>query len=280
MCAAVIVAGAAETASSFQLVDTGITGIYKFNGAALTGDGRVVFAPYNADGVGVFDPTNDIFTLLDISAKISMGAKFVGAALAGDGRVVFAPENADGVGVFDPRDDSFTLLDISAKISSDIKFLFAAPAGDCRVVFGPFNADGVGVFDPTDNSFSLVNIFNTISGTGKFKGAALTGDGRVVFAPYNANSVGSYAPSCTASTYPKLTSPDNAAAGTCAGLTELASGATYVPECNSGYMLSGQVTTSCSAGTLTLATCVALCTCCESRMMKLGLNLGRVCLPP
>ena len=155
-----------------------------------------------------------------------------------------------------------------------------ATAGDGRVVFAPADADGVGVFDPTDNSFSLVNIFNTISGTGKFKGAALTGDGRVVFAPYNANSVGSYAPSCTASTYPKLTSPDNAAAGTCAGLTELASGATYVPECNSGYMLSGQVTTSCSAGTLTLATCVALCTCCESRMMKLGLNLGRVCLPP
>mgnify|MGYP003309033810 CR=1 FL=1 len=130
----------------------------------------------------------------------------------------------------------------------------------------------------TASSFQLVD--TGITGIYKFNGAALTGDGRVVFAPYNANSVGSYAPSCTASTYPKLTSPDNAAAGTCAGLTELALGSSCVPACNAGYSLSGQLTTSCSAGTLTLATCVALCTCCESRMMKLGLNLGRVCLPP
>ena len=73
--------------------------------------------------------------------------------------------------------------------------------------------------------------------------------------------------------------PDSASAGTCTG-EELASGSSCVPACNAGYSLSGQLTTSCAAGTLTLATCVALCTCCESRMMKLGLNLGRVCLPP
>ena len=146
MCAAVIVAGAAETASSFQLVDTGITGIYKFNGAALTGDGRVVFAPYNADGVGVFDPTNDIFTLLDISAKISSDIKFLFAAPAGDGRVVFGPFDADGVGVFDPTNDSFTLVNIGDTISMDHKFSGATLVGDGRIVFAPFSADGVGVY--------------------------------------------------------------------------------------------------------------------------------------
>jgi len=50
--------------------------------------------------------------------------------------------------VFDPTDDSFTLVDISATISSDHKFAGAAVAGDGRVVFAPFNADGVGVFNP------------------------------------------------------------------------------------------------------------------------------------
>ena len=68
----------------------------------MAGDGRVVFSPYNADGVGVFDPTDDSFTLVDISATISSDAKFAGPAVAGDGRVVFAPYNADGVGVFNP----------------------------------------------------------------------------------------------------------------------------------------------------------------------------------
>ena len=46
-CAAGIVAGAAETASSFELVDTGITGSDKFDGGAVVGEaegvrGRVV----------------------------------------------------------------------------------------------------------------------------------------------------------------------------------------------------------------------------------------------
>jgi hypothetical protein len=100
-CAAGIVAGAAETASSFALVDISatISRDYKFAGAAVAGDGRVVFAPYHADGVGVFDPTDDSFTLVDISATISSDYKFFGAAVAGDGRVVFAPYAADGVGV-------------------------------------------------------------------------------------------------------------------------------------------------------------------------------------
>jgi hypothetical protein len=37
----------------------------------VAGDGRVVFAPSYADGVGVFDPTDDSFSLVDISATIS-----------------------------------------------------------------------------------------------------------------------------------------------------------------------------------------------------------------
>ena len=147
-CAAGIVAGAAETASSFELVDTGITGSDKFDGGAVVGDGRVVFAPLSANGVGVFNPTNDSFTLVDISPPIHSRYKFMGAAVAGDGRVVFAPRNADGVGVFDPTDDSFTLVNISTTISTGRKFAGAATVGDGRVVFAPGHADAVGVYSP------------------------------------------------------------------------------------------------------------------------------------
>jgi hypothetical protein len=77
-CAAGIVAGAAETASSFELVDISatISTNAKFWGAAVAGDGRVVFAPANADGVGVFDPTDDSFSLVNISATISRTLNF------------------------------------------------------------------------------------------------------------------------------------------------------------------------------------------------------------
>ena len=110
------------------------------------------FAPFYAGGVGVFDPTDDTFTMVDISGTITTGGKFQGAAYVPgtrrDGRVVFAPHNADGVGVFDPADDSFALFDISDAIDTNYKFVGAATADDGRVVFVPHNyyTFGVGVF--------------------------------------------------------------------------------------------------------------------------------------
>ena len=118
---------------------------------------------------------------------------------------------------------SSELVDISATIHSNDKFMGAAAAGDGRMVFAPGNANGVGVFDPTDDSFTLVNICATICSTVKFRGAAVAGDGRVVFAPYKADGVGVFSP---------------------------------------------------RPGT-------DWCTCCESKMTRLGLNVDRVCvLPP
>ena len=58
-CAAGMVARAAgRVIPSSELVDISakISSDAKFMGAAAAGDGRVVFAPYKADGVGVFPP--------------------------------------------------------------------------------------------------------------------------------------------------------------------------------------------------------------------------------
>ena len=90
-----------------------------FFGAATAGDGRVVFAPSNANGVGVFDPTDDSFILVDISGEFSGMSILAGTTTVGDGRVVFAPHFADGVGVFDPAADSFALFDISDAIATN-----------------------------------------------------------------------------------------------------------------------------------------------------------------
>ena len=89
-----------------------ISSDYKFRGAAAASNGKIIFAPYNADGVGVFDPSDNSFALVDISATISSDDKFNGAAAASNGKIIFAPFNADGVGVFDPSDNSFALVDI------------------------------------------------------------------------------------------------------------------------------------------------------------------------
>ena len=140
--------------NSFQVVDISaqVSGNHKFDGAATAQDGKVVFAPWDAAGVGVFDPTDNSFQLVDISAHVSGNYKFDGAATAQDGKVIFAPCLAAGVGVFDPTDNSFQVVDISAQVSGRLKFSGAAVAQDGKVVFAPEAAAGVGVFDPRDTT--------------------------------------------------------------------------------------------------------------------------------
>ena len=51
-----------------------------FRGAAATADGLVVFAPYDAPFVGLFNATSRTFSTVDISAAISTSKLYNGAA--------------------------------------------------------------------------------------------------------------------------------------------------------------------------------------------------------
>ena len=149
-------------ADDFALVDISstISTDFKFSGAATASNGKIVFAPLHADGVGVFDPTDNSFALVDISSTISTDDKFFGAATASNGKIIFAPFHSDVVGVFDPTDNSFALVDISSTISTDFKFSGAATASNGKIVFAPLHADGVGVFQavhPCDASTAPTN---------------------------------------------------------------------------------------------------------------------------
>ena len=96
-------------------------------------DGKIIFAPSAADGVGAFDHADESFQLIDISAQVSNYYNFGGAAPAANGKIIFAPYVADGVGIFDPDDERFRLIDHSALLSSDYKSGGAAPAAKLRL---------------------------------------------------------------------------------------------------------------------------------------------------
>ena len=193
-----------------------------FHGATTASNGKVIFTPFDADAVGVFDPSDNSLELVDISApsasvdlgdlsSFTGGDKFSGAALAHNGKVIFAPYTAKGVGVFDPSDNSFVLVDISAHSppsvnlgfrSSDgfvmsAKFSDTVAASDGKIVFAPLfgtlgSVNSVGVFDPSDNSFQLEGISHITDTPKAFWGAAVSDDGRIFFAPHDSDAVGVY----------------------------------------------------------------------------------------
>ena len=203
-------------------LETLIGASQSFNGATTASNGKVIFTPFDADAVGVFDPSDNSLELVDISApsasvdlgdlsSFTVGDKFSGAALAHNGKVIFAPYTAKGVGVFDPSDNSFVLVDISAHSppsvnlgfrSSDglvmsAKFSDTVAASDGKIVFAPLfgtlgSVNSVGVFDPSDNSFQLEGISHITDTNKAFNGAAVSDDGRIFFAPYDSDAVGVY----------------------------------------------------------------------------------------
>ena len=65
----------------------------------------MVFAPYNANVVGIFDVATNSFETVS-TGTLTMDWKFSGAATVGS-KVVFAPRDANVVGMFDVATNSF-----------------------------------------------------------------------------------------------------------------------------------------------------------------------------
>lgn len=191
---------------SFQCIDvspdlTGTAG--KFAGAAMAANGEVVFAPYNADYVGVYNPMTESFRSVSIASQINTAEKFYGAAASGD-VVVFAPEQSHQVGIFDPRTDTFRMIDISTVLENVVggtvfgyhSFRGAAALSDGRVVFPPWNSCNAGVFNPNDESFRLVDLSDHLSYCGAlYNGAVALPNDLVVFPNLVANGYGLFDPS-------------------------------------------------------------------------------------
>ena len=94
----------------------------------MVGSSLAVFAPADANGVGVYDAVSEAFTLVDISSTVSHGNKYAGAVAYGS-RVYFAPHQAEGVGIFDAIALSFDFVNISSVITGDAKFMGAVMLG-------------------------------------------------------------------------------------------------------------------------------------------------------
>ena len=169
-------------------------------------DAIVVFAPANADCIGVLYDGTDTFECIPLPASVGWETtmlKFAGAATIGGHRVIFAPLRANCVGIYDVHIESFTCVDIGRVTSAVGKFMGAAAcpsrggAPSSQVVFAPHNSGCIGVFDLTGYStgvFRCVRLPATITATSSFGGADVLPNGNIVFAPLNANCIGVFNP--------------------------------------------------------------------------------------
>jgi len=95
------VAGYIDGTSMFTTLDisSSISSWRKYSGGVLGPNGLIYFIPYNADHIGILNPSSNSFSTLDISSFISSGSKYYGGVLGPNGLIYFIPRNADHIGI-------------------------------------------------------------------------------------------------------------------------------------------------------------------------------------
>ena len=106
-------------------------------------NGKIIFTPGNADGVGVFDPSDNSFALVDISSTISTDSKFLGRDC--EQRQDHLCPLTRTVWECSIRATTASLWWASARPFQTGKFDEPATASNGKIIFTPYNADGVGV---------------------------------------------------------------------------------------------------------------------------------------
>ena len=166
---------------------------HKFAGGVAVGD-VVVFVPFRASCIGVFNPTSNTFSCHSISVATQYPYNRFYYATASNGLAIFAPWYANCVGVFNPSTNSFSCVDISGTISGISKFSGAATTASGLVVFAPHAAGCVGTFNPVTNVFNCIDV----AFDGNFVGASTASNGLVIFIPRAADCVGVFDPATNA----------------------------------------------------------------------------------
>ena len=135
--------------------------VWKYRGGVLGPNGLIYFIPYNADNVGILNPSSSSFSTLDISSFISSGNKYSGGVLGPNGLIYFIPLNANHIGILNPSSNSFSTLDISSFISSNYKYLGGVLGPNGLIYFIPLNADNIGILHlgNTNPSYEVSNCF-------------------------------------------------------------------------------------------------------------------------
>lgn len=199
----------------------------RFAGAVEAPNGTIIFIPYSAGEVGIYDPVADTYTS---GATVAGSARFQGGCLANGTTVVMAPLLNPNIGLYDYATDTYTSGPnlgaspgydgccqarngeiVFAPKTAAQPLVYNLNSGDTRAITGPGSSfsgclpmpNGEVMLIPYDENYIwFVNPENDsfrqgpqVGTTGaKLSGGAILHDGTVVFATYSENHVFTYDP--------------------------------------------------------------------------------------
>ena len=162
-----------------------VTGI-AYEGVAITASGKAIFAPRDANKIGILDIATNEFTTIDSKVADQVENGWFGCAAVGN-TVVFVPHYASKVGIFD-SDTGALNTQVLSPDPKDGKFAGGAAVGDV-VVFAPHNGDRIGAFNVQSLSYAEFLLPTSLPSMDQRFLDAVVVNGLVVFCPYRQNHV-------------------------------------------------------------------------------------------
>jgi hypothetical protein len=180
-------------------IDPILPGNGGYNTCVLIPDGRIIFVPFNAKTIGIYDYTK---TSIDMNygfttIAIKNPGKYSGGVLLADGRVLFIPSTNNIIGIYNPNNyiinyspPGYTTITLTTLIG---QFSGGVLLPDGNVLFIPFgtnpSSSTLNIFNPINNTISTITSKVTMVGN-DYYGATLIKDGRVICSPYLNTNIG------------------------------------------------------------------------------------------
>jgi hypothetical protein len=177
---------------SFANVATGPVGSAAYVGSVSLPDGRILFAPYNAATVGIFNPfTNKFSAVTPTNFSGIVAPRFYGGVAVPSGNVVFIPYTSSNIGSYNPTTGVYANV---------FKHNIATPAFEGGVLDGQSNVTMV-----PSTGHSNICAYNGVGGgtfanmvsTGTllgFSGAVLLPTGNIMCIPDGGSNIVQYSP--------------------------------------------------------------------------------------
>ena len=169
-----------------------------FSGAVALGP-RIVFVPFNATFVLVYDLFSDRLDFVDVGQNGGDGGLYGSTSVVIQSRVYFSPHAARSIGIYDDSAGTFSTVSIDiAPIGSEgqVDYGGGAKATTGVIIYPPSRASSIGTFDPSTLSFTTIDISNEVASTPhgtsahKYACAVAPQKGPVVFVPDDVDNLG------------------------------------------------------------------------------------------
>jgi hypothetical protein len=165
----------------------GPPGTDTYTGSVLLNNGRVLFVPNATNGIGLFNPATDQYSVVTPAGSALTGG-YSGGILAPNGNVIFVSNTSTSIGVYNPA--TLTFSSATAHNCATPAFVGGVLGPNSNLIMVPSTGhSNIGEYSPMTGVYSNSVSTETLGG---YAGAVLIPNGNVVCIPWNSSNISQY----------------------------------------------------------------------------------------